>query len=141
MGRPRQADLSRRSRPPSRLPRSSRPKPDEKINHAIVLGGPEGIGKDTLLEPAKRAVGPWNFCDVDPATVMGRFGGWKKCVILRVSEARDQGEFDRYKFADHMKTIIAALPDVQNCCFVIYTTNHRTDALYVTINDRRHYFM
>jgi Family of unknown function (DUF5906) len=129
-------------------------KPDEKINHAIVLGGPEGVGKDSLLEPAKRAVGPWNFRDVDPATVMGRFGGWKSCVILRVSEARDQGEYDRFKFADHMKTIIAAPPDVlrvdeknkpeyyvQNCCFVIYTTNHRTDALYVTINDRRHYFM
>jgi hypothetical protein len=129
-------------------------RPQEKINHAIVLGGPEGVGKDSLLEPAKRAVGPWNFRDVDPATVMGRFGSWKSCVILRVSEARDQGEYDRYKFADHMKTIIAAPPDVlrvdeknkpeyyvQNVCFVIYTTNHRTDALYVTINDRRHYFM
>jgi Family of unknown function (DUF5906) len=129
-------------------------KPHEKINHAIVLGGPEGIGKDTTLEPVKKAIGPWNFRDVDPATVMGRFSGWRKCVILRVSEARDQGEFDRYKFADHMKVIIAAPPDVlmvdekntqeyyvTNCCFVIYTTNHRTDALYVTVNDRRHYFM
>ena len=70
-------------------------KPHEKINHAIVLGGPEGIGKDSILEPIKKAVGPWNFRDVDPGTVMGRFSGWRKCVILRVSEARDQGEFDR----------------------------------------------
>jgi hypothetical protein len=129
-------------------------RPQDKINHALVLGGPEGMGKDTTLEPVKRAIGPWNFADVDPATVMGRFGGWKKCVILRVSEAHDQGEYDRFKFADHMKTIIAAPPDVlrvdekntpeyyvQNCCLVVYTTNHRTDALYVTENDRRHYFM
>lgn len=38
--------------------------PDVKVNHAIVLGGSPGIGKDTLLEPAKQAVGPWNFHEV-----------------------------------------------------------------------------
>ena len=32
-------------------------RPGEKINHALVLGGPPGVGKDTLLEPVKRAVG------------------------------------------------------------------------------------
>jgi len=31
--------------------------PHIKINHALVLGGAMGIGKDTLLEPVKRAVG------------------------------------------------------------------------------------
>ncbi len=30
-------------------------KPGEKINHALVLGGSQGIGKDTLLEPVKQA--------------------------------------------------------------------------------------
>jgi hypothetical protein len=29
-------------------------RPNEKINHAIVLGGSQGIGKDTLLEPVSR---------------------------------------------------------------------------------------
>src|SRR5205807_557200 len=28
-------------------------RPHEKINHALVLGGAQGIGKDTLLEPVK----------------------------------------------------------------------------------------
>jgi hypothetical protein len=41
-------------------------RPQEKINHALVLGGTQGIGKDTLLEPVKRAVGPWNFKEVSP---------------------------------------------------------------------------
>jgi hypothetical protein len=41
--------------------------PQEKINHALVLGGAQGIGKDTLLEPAKYAVGPWNFHEVSPS--------------------------------------------------------------------------
>src|SRR5262249_20362072 len=35
--------------------------PSCKINHALVFGGAPGIGKDTILEPVKRAVGPWNF--------------------------------------------------------------------------------
>jgi hypothetical protein len=30
---------------------------------------------------------------------------------------------------------------IKNCLFVIYTTNPKNDALYVTVNDRRHYFM
>ena len=41
-------------------------RPAEKINHALVLGGNQGIGKDTLLEPVKRAVGAWNFNEVSP---------------------------------------------------------------------------
>ena len=41
-------------------------RPHEKINHALVLGGKQGIGKDTLLEPVKQAVGPWNFAEVSP---------------------------------------------------------------------------
>ena len=29
----------------------------------LCSGGAQGIGKDTLLEPAKHAVGPWNFAE------------------------------------------------------------------------------
>jgi hypothetical protein len=36
-------------------------RPWEKINHALVLLGNQGVGKDTLLEPVKAAIGPWNF--------------------------------------------------------------------------------
>src|SRR6516162_6658557 len=45
----------------------------DKINHALVLGGAQGIGKDTLLEPVKRAIGPWNFHEVSPQHMLGRF--------------------------------------------------------------------
>ena len=44
--------------------------------------------------------------------VLGRFNGFLQSVILRVSEARDCGELDRYKFYDHSKSLIAAPPDV-----------------------------
>ena len=42
--------------------------------------------------------------------VLGRFNSFLKSVILRVSEARDPGDFDRFAFYDHMKSITAAPP-------------------------------
>jgi hypothetical protein len=78
--------------------------------------------------------------------MMGRFNAFLKSVILRVSEARDLGEGNRFTAYDHSKTYTAAAPDtlrvdekhlrehaVFNCCSVIITTNYKTDG------DRRHY--
>jgi len=126
--------------------------PERKINHALVLGGNQGIGKDTLLEPVKRAVGPWNFHEVSPHHMLGRFNGFLKSVILRVSEARDLGDVDRYSFYDHMKSYTAAPPDVLrideknlreysifNCVGVIITSNHKADGIYLPADDRRHF--
>jgi hypothetical protein len=126
--------------------------PKAKINHALVLGGEQGIGKDTLLEPAKYAVGPWNFAEVSPRHLFGRFNGFLKSIILRVSEARDLGERDRFDFYDHMKTYTASPPDVLrvdeknlrehyvlNCCGVVITTNYKTDGIYLPTDDRRHF--
>lgn len=127
-------------------------KPHEKINHAIVLGGVQGVGKDTILEPVKAAIGPWNFAEVSPQHMLGRFNGFLKSVILRVSEARDLGDVDRFAFYDHMKTYTAAPPDVLrvdekhlreypvfNVCGVIITTNHKADGIFLPADDRRHY--
>ena len=127
-------------------------KPADKINHALVLGGKQGIGKDTLLEPVKHAIGAWNFLEVSPQQVLGRFNGFLKSVILRVSEARDLGEFDRFAFYDHMKSFTAAPPDVlridekhraeyaiPNVTGVIITTNHKADGIYLPADDRRHF--
>jgi hypothetical protein len=127
-------------------------RPQEKINHALVLGGNQGIGKDTMLEPLKHAVGPWNFTEVSPTHLLGRFNGFVKSVTLRVSEGRDLGEIDRFKFYDHTKIYTAAPPDVLrvdekhlrehyvfNVLGFILTTNHKTDGLYLPADDRRHY--
>lgn len=126
--------------------------PGQKCNHALVLGGLQGIGKDTLLEPVKAAVGPWNWSDISPVQMLGRFNGWAKAVVIRVNEARDLGEVDRFAFYDHSKVIVAAPPDVirvdekhlretyvANVCGVIITTNHASDGLYLPADDRRHF--
>ncbi len=126
--------------------------PGQKVNHALVLGGTQGIGKDTVLEPVKYAVGPWNFADVSPTHLLGRFNGFVKSVILRISEARDLGDVDRFAFYDHTKVYTAAPPDVLRCdekhirehaalnvCGVVVTTNHKTDGLYLPPDDRRHF--
>jgi Bifunctional DNA primase/polymerase, N-terminal len=63
-------------------------RPAEKINHALVLGGLQGIGKDSMLEPLKGAVGPWNFLEVSPSQMLGRFNGFLKAVILRGARSR-----------------------------------------------------
>ncbi len=67
-------------------------RPGEKANHALVLVGAQGIGKDSILEPVQYAVGPWNFEEVSPTAVLGRFNGFVKSAILRINEAHDLGE-------------------------------------------------
>ncbi len=125
--------------------------PGTKINHSIVLGGEPGIGKDTILEPVKQAIGEWNFMEVSPKSMEERFNPFLRSVILRVSEAHDRGEMNRYAFYEHTKTLMAAPPStlrideknireyrIPNVCGIIITTNRR-DSLYLPSNDRRHY--
>jgi hypothetical protein len=127
-------------------------RPQDKINHALLLGGEQGIGKDTLCEPLKYAVGPWNFEEVSPKQVCGRFNGFVKSVILRISELRDLGDGNRFDFYEHMKVFTASPPDVLrvdekhlreysvfNVSGVIITTNYKTNGIYLPAEDRRHY--
>jgi hypothetical protein len=130
-----------------------RQRPGDKINHALVIGSDDqGIGKDAMLVPVREAVGPWNWRDVNPTQILGRFNGCYKSVVLRVNELRDLGDVNRYQFYDHMKQILATPPEtleidekytneyrIWNCVGVIYTTNYKTSGMYLPAEDRRHY--
>jgi hypothetical protein len=127
-------------------------RPGEKINHCLLLGGEQGIGKDSILEPLKYAVGPWNFREISPHRLLGEFNGYMRAVVLRISEARDLGEVNRFAFYEHFKTITVTPPDVIevnekhlreynlfNVCGVILTTNHKIGGIYLPPDDRRTY--
>jgi hypothetical protein len=124
--------------------------PQIKINHAILMGGDQGIGKDTILEPVKQAIGPWNFQETTPRGMSSSFNSYLKAVALRINEAHDLGETNRFAFYEQLKTICAAPPDVHrinqkhinehyilNCNGTFLTTNHKTDGIYLPPDDRR----
>jgi hypothetical protein len=73
--------------------------------------------------------------------------------VVRINEARDLGDWDRFQLYERMKAFTAAPPDIlrvnqkytpecyiPNCCGVLVTTNHKSDGIYVPAEDRRHYF-
>jgi hypothetical protein len=129
-------------------------RPEVKINHALVLGGAPGIGKDTLLAGVRMAVGEWNYRDITLTHLVSKNNDFLKAVIMRLNEARDvgeQGAFDRYRLYDHMKDMLATPPEtirvnvkyvpefyIFNRVGVVVTTNYR-DALYLPADDRRHH--
>jgi hypothetical protein len=121
----------------------------EKINHALIVGGVPGIGKDSMIEPLRRAIGPHNCSEIDPARMLDKNNRWLQAVVLRVSEARDLGDMNRYTFYEHLKLYTASPPDVlnvqdkyipaypiANVVGLIITTNYK-DGLYLPIDDRR----
>jgi hypothetical protein len=128
-------------------------RPAEKLNHALMLGGEPGIGKDSMLAPVREAVGPWNCEEVSPRQISETgFNSYLKSVILRISEVHDLGDLDRYQFYEMLKTMSAAPPEtlrideknqpeyrVLNCVSPIITTNHKSDGPYLPANDRRTY--
>jgi hypothetical protein len=127
-------------------------RPGEKINHCLLLGGAPGIGKDAVIQPLKRAVGAWNFAEISPQAALGAFNEFLRSVVLRISEIKDLGDFDRFAFYEASKTLMAAPPDtlrcnpkyvrpyyVMNVTGVIVTTNHKVSGLYLPPDDRRHF--
>ncbi|HEY1864973.1 MAG TPA: hypothetical protein VGG77_15085 [Roseiarcus sp.] len=129
--------------------------PEVKPNHAIVLGGAPGIGKDTILGPVRIAVGPWNFKDISPSNLMEPFNPHVRAVILRMNEAHDLGESDRvnrFSLYERSKIYAASPPEVLRCnekflpsyylpnvLGLVITTNHGIDGIYLPADDRRHY--
>jgi hypothetical protein len=129
-----------------------RQRPEVKPNHCLFLGGGSGIGKDTLLQPVRVAVGHWNCQTVSPTVLLGRFNGFLKSVMLVISEARDLGEINRPQFYEHLKGITAAPPhvllideknthpyNVPNLVGVVLTSNHKVGGIYLPPDDRRTY--
>lgn len=132
--------------------------PGIKLQHALVLGGSQGIGKDTLLAPIGPAIGQHNYQNLSPHMLTGDYNPHVKSVILVIDEAADSGaddraQLDKRKFYESMKTLIASTASptllvnekylqqhrVFNVLGVIYTTNTLFGSIYLPSDDRRHY--
>jgi hypothetical protein len=127
-------------------------RPGDKINHALLLIGEQGVGKDSLLEPVRRAMGPGNAHDIRPKDLFAPQNEFVQSTLLTINEVHDLGEVSRFDFYDGMKIYTAAPPDtlrvnvkyvpqyyVPNVCGVVMTSNHKAGGVYLPPDDRRTY--
>ncbi len=89
--------------------------PDRKINHAILHGGSQGSGKDTMYHPFFWAVcgaGLKNIGIVENDGLASAFGYALESEILVINELRESEARDRRMLANKLKPLIAAPPEV-----------------------------
>ena len=123
-----------------------------KVNHALVLAGEEGIGKDTILIALKHILGGPNIVGVGPDVILDQqFNPYAKSLVLVIAEARDLGN-GRYKLNNKLKDIITTtstglyvnekgIPQysIPNHMLVCITTNFPDNGLYVNEGSRRYF--
>mgnify|MGYP007011831581 CR=1 FL=1 len=129
-------------------------RPDEKVNHGVVIAGAQGIGKDTALWPLRYGVGEWNTAEIEPDVISRQYNGYVKSVMLIINEVRPHDEDHRASnFYNQIKPLLASPPDmlamevkyantiyVRNLCHVILTTNDPL-TMYIPAEDRRLFVM
>tara|TARA_R110000868_G_scaffold103112_1_gene284036 strand:- start:5065 stop:7416 length:2352 start_codon:yes stop_codon:yes gene_type:complete len=89
--------------------------PEVKINHAVLHGGTQGCGKDTLWAPFIWAVcGPQlkNRGLLDNDTLGSQWGYQLESEILILNELKEPEAKDRRALANKLKPIIAAPPEM-----------------------------
>lgn len=125
-------------------------RPDEKVNHGLVIAGAQGIGKDTAMHPLRIGVGEWNAAEVDPDDVTGPYNPHLKSVLLVINEVRPHDEDHKSSnFYNQLKPLLASPPDmlamnikyantiyVRNLAHVILTTNEPL-TMFIPAEDRR----
>ncbi len=126
--------------------------PAHKINHAILMGGNHGSGKDTLFAPFFWAIGgdaKINCSLVKNEDLSSQWGYALECEVMEIAELRQAEAKDRRALENTLKPIIAAPPELLmvnrkglhpymalNRVFVIAFSNERV-AISLPSEDRR----
>ena len=126
--------------------------PSVKINHAVLIGGQPGSGKDTMLAPFFWAIGgdsKTNCSLVRNEEITSQWGYALECEVLEIAELRQSEARDRRALENALKPIIAAPPEflqinrkglhpymAPNRVLVVAFTNERA-AISIPTNDRR----
>jgi len=130
--------------------------PAIKINHAVLHGGAQGCGKDTMWAPFVRAICGYpahNLGIVDNDTLSGQWGDAFESEVLIINELYDPDFRERRALANRLKPIIAAPPDlinvnkkfqpvcaVMNRMFVLAFSNERIP-IRLDSQDRRWFYV
>lgn len=126
--------------------------PGIKINHAILIGGNHGSGKDTLMAPFFWAIGgdtKSNCSLVKNDELTSQWGYALECEVMEIAELRQSDIKDRRAIENTLKPLIAAPPELLpinrkglhpylalNRIFVVAFTNER-GAISLPSEDRR----
>lgn len=126
-------------------------KPWEKPRFALLIAGGQGIGKDTAIEMCCPAIGAWNVANIEPSAFESGFNEYAAATLVRISEAANLHDMNKWAFNERTKVLIAGSPDVcqinpkygskysvRMFCGVIITTNHLASGIYIPEDDRRY---
>ena len=121
-------------------------RPGEKIGHAMVIIGGQGVGKDTVLRPLFDAVGMHNVASIDTDTLLGQWTYFLKSQVVYLQEAVTYGRRNLYNtlkpYISAQATRLAVneknvrqyfVPNNQNW---VVTSNH-DNAIALDDDDRR----
>jgi hypothetical protein len=126
--------------------------PRVKINHAILIGGDEGAGKDTIFQPFLWALGGGNWRNrsvIEAGGLESQWGYALEAEVVILNELKEPEARERRAMANKLKPLIAAPPatlsvnrkgmhpyDLVNRLMVLAYTN---DSLPITLptQDRR----
>ena len=126
-------------------------KPWEKPRFALVIGGGQGVGKDSAVDWCVPAIGGHNVASISPKDLSGTFNDYATKALVRINEAANLQDTNKWEFNEMLKVLIAGSPDVctinpkygkqfphKMFCGVIITTNHLASGLYIPPDDRRY---
>jgi hypothetical protein len=121
--------------------------PEQRINWAPVLLGPEGCGKSLIGAALSAAIGRHHVTEIGPTAFMDSFNTFAQGFILVIcEELRVSGE-NRFAVLDRLKPILTndqidiremrqARRTVKNCSSYMIMTNHH-DAIPMDDDSRR----
>ena len=122
-----------------------------KINHALLLAGQKGIGKDSCFEPLVRILGPRSVGIITPSDLCSDFTDWAYQRLLIVVE--ELAAFTNRDLANRLKPMLSCPPyvvrvnkkhvpqfDIPNQLMMIAMSN-KEKPLAIEDGDRRfHYY-
>lgn len=122
-------------------------RPGVKPAFGVVLGGSQGIGKDSLVAPVISALGQHNVQNITVEVLNGAQTYWAESAQLVI--VTEMHSFSRREMGDKLKGLLAAPPmtlpvnkkylpqyNVPNIVAALMFTNHE-DALAIEDSDRR----